>query len=437
MQLNSKPAAAPERAPKPESGRRLRWRIALLICAAIAISYFDRQTLPVAIAAIQRDIPISNTQFSQLQAAFLTAYALMYAGGGKLIDILGTRTGFLLIMVWWSLACASHGLAAGFGMLAASRFLLGAGEGGGFPAATKAVAEWFPVRERSTAMGIINAGTAAGAVVAPPAIALVIAALNWRWVFFLAGAAGLLWTLWWLLDYHTPASHPRLGKREREDIAEVLTSPGRQQAGIPWLRLFSYPQVWGLVTGKFLSDAGWYFYLFWLPKYLYDVRGFETKSVGYYAWIPYAAAGIGSLAGGWFSSWLIRRGHSVNLARKCALGASAAVMPLIIIVPWSPVNLAIAVFSIAFFGQQSWSTLVMILPADIFPQRAVGSVAGLVGFGGAMGGVVFGLVVGWVLDHGFGYTPVFAAVSTFHVLAFCIILLTIRTVRPVHAGTGA
>jgi ACS family hexuronate transporter-like MFS transporter len=430
---NGRSAAAPVSAPEVESGRSLRWGIALLLSAAIAISYFDRQTLPVAIAAIQRDIPISNTQFSQLQAAFLTAYALMYAGGGKLIDVLGTRTGFLLIMVWWSLACASHGLAAGFGMLAASRFLLGAGEGGGFPAATKAVAEWFPVRERSTAMGIINAGTAAGAVVAPPAIALVIATMNWRWVFFLAGAAGLLWTLWWLLEYHAPSSHPRLGKREREEIAEVLTARRQEQAGIPWLRLFAYPQVWGLVTGKFLSDAAWYFYLFWLPKYLYDVRGFDTKSVGYYAWIPYAAAGIGSLAGGWFSSWLIRRGHSVNLARKLALGASAAVMPLIIIVPWSPVNLSIAVFSIAFFGQQSWSTLVMILPADIFPQRAVGSVAGLVGFGGAMGGVVFGLVVGWVLDHGFGYTPVFAAVSTFHVLAFCIILLTIRVVRPLHA----
>jgi ACS family hexuronate transporter-like MFS transporter len=145
----------------------LRWRIALLIAAAIAISYFDRQTLPVAIKAIQLEIPISNTQFSQLQAAFLTAYALMYAGGGKLVDVLGTRTGFLLIMAWWSLACASHGLATGFGMLAMSRFLLGMGEGGGFPAATKAVAEWFPVGERSTAMGIINAGTSAGAVVAP------------------------------------------------------------------------------------------------------------------------------------------------------------------------------------------------------------------------------------------------------------------------------
>ena len=189
--------------------------------------------------------------------------------------------------------------------------------------------------------------------------------------------------------------------------------------------------MWGLVLGKFLSDAAWYFYISWLPKYLYDVRGFDTKQVGYFAWIPFAASGLGSLTGGWFSSWLLRRGHSLNFSRKAALGASAAIMPFIIFVTQSPVEMAIVLFSIAFFGQQSWSTLVMILPADIFPRRVVGSVAGLVGFGGAMGGVVFNLVVGRMLDGGFGYGPVFALVSTFHVLAFGLILLTIRQVRPI------
>lgn len=415
------------------SGGRVRWGIAALISAAIAISYFDRQTLPVAIKAIQTEIPISNTQFSQLQAAFLTAYALMYAGGGKLIDVLGTRKGFLLIMLWWSVACASHGLAAAFGMLAVSRFLLGMGEGGAFPAATKAVAEWFPVRERSTAMGIINAGTSVGAVVAPPLIVIVLATLNWHWVFFLSGVIGLLWTLWWMRGYYTPAEHPRLSAAEREEIAEVLLPQAKQN--VSWLGLFSFPQVWGLVFAKFLSDAAWYFYLFWLPKYLYDVRNFDTKQVGYFAWIPYAAAGIGSLAGGWFSSRLIRQGRSLNFSRKLALGLSASVMPLIFFVTQAPVQIAIILFSIAFAGQQSWSTLVMILPADIFPQRAVGSVAGLVGFGGAMGGVVFGLVVGYLLDHGFGYGVVFALVSTFHVLAFFVILLTVRTVRPIEANS--
>jgi ACS family hexuronate transporter-like MFS transporter len=415
----------------------LRWRIALLIAAAIAISYFDRQTLPVAIKAIQLEIPISNTQFAQLQAAFLTAYALMYAGGGKLVDVLGTRVGFLLIMAWWSVACASQGLATGFGMLAMSRFLLGMGEGGGFPAATKAVAEWFPVGERSTAMGIMNAGTSAGAVVAPPLIAITLATLNWRWVFFLSGAAGLTWAIWWLWEYFPPASHPRLTSRERDEIAEVLEPRPQAGPGMSWIGLFRFPQVWGLVCAKFLSDAAWYFYLFWLPKYLYDVRQFDTKQVGYFAWIPYAAAGIGSLLGGWFSSRLIQRGRSLNFSRKLALGLSAAVMPLIFFVTQSPVQIAIVLFSIAFAGQQSWSTLVMILPADIFPHRAVGSVAGLVGFGGAMGGVVFGLVVGYLLDHGFGYGVVFAIVSTLHVIAFCVILLSVRVVQPIEAAVHA
>ena len=393
------------------------WKITLLIAAAIAISYFDRQTLPVAIAAIQRDIPISNSQFSQLQAAFLVAYAIMYAGGGRLIDVMGTRKGFAVVMVWWSLACAGHGLANGFGFLAVSRFLLGMGEGGGFPAATKAVAEWFSVRDRATAMGVINAGTAVGAVLAPPLIAAIIEMSGWRWVFVFAGLAGLVWAACWLM---------LVGEAQVTE-ADKDSRPGE------WFRLLRLKEIWGLVAAKFLSDAAWYFYLFWLPKYLYDIRGFDTKKVGYYAWIPYAASGLGSLAGGWFSSWLLRKGLSVNAARKLALGASAAVMPAILFVDSAPVDLAIAIFSVAFFGQQSWSTLVMILPTDLVPGRMVGSVAGMVGFGGALGGVAFGLVVGWVLDHGYGYPPVFAMAGSFHVLAFLLILLAIPRIERLAA----
>jgi ACS family hexuronate transporter-like MFS transporter len=417
--------------------RALRWRIALLISAAIAISYFDRQTLAVAIAAIQRDIPITNTQFSQLQACFLIAYAVMYAGGGKLIDAAGTRAGFAWIMLWWSLACASHGLAKNFAMLAGSRLMLGAGEGGGFPAATKAVAEWFPTRERSTAMGIINAGTAVGAVIAPPAISLIVTGLDWRWVFFLSGAVGLVWTFFWWRRYQPARSHPQLGAEERETIAEALAyAKDEPRPSGEWLRLLALPQVQGLVLAKFLSDAAWYFYLFWLPKYLYDARGFDIKAVGAFAWIPYAFSGVGSLCGGYFSSLLIRRGRSLNFARKTALGLSAAVMPCILLITHVPVSLALMLFSIAFFGQQSWSTLVMILPADLFPHRAVGSVAGLVGFGGAMGGAIFGIVVGYLLDHGFGYGTVFLFVSTFHVIAYLIILISVRQVAPVRAKSA-
>jgi ACS family hexuronate transporter-like MFS transporter len=417
--------------PHPEPGPRLRWRIAVLVSAAIAISYLDRQTLPVAIKAIERDIPVTNQQFSLLQTAFLITYAVMYAAGGRLLDVLGTRLGFTIIMVFWSLACASHGLATTFGLLAACRLLLGAGEGGGFPAATRAVAEWFPVKERSTAMGIMNAGTAVGMVVAPPLIALMLSFTSWRSIFFVTGALGLVWTVWWRREYFPPEEHPRLGDRERAELQSVLTArPGEKEA-LGWLQLLRFRQTWGLVTAKFLSDAAWYFYLFWLPKYLYDARGFDIKTVGTFAWIPPAAAGVGCLVGGWFSSYLLQRQLPLNRARKLALGASAIVMPLILFVPSTPVAWAIALFSLAYFGQQSWSTLVMILPADIFPKSAVGAVAGLVGFGGAMGGVVFGQLVGYLLDHGFGYGVVFAIAGSLHVLAFVIICVAIPTIRPV------
>jgi ACS family hexuronate transporter-like MFS transporter len=410
--------------------------MACLVSVAIAISYLDRQTLPVAIKAIEQDIPVTNQQFSLLQTAFLITYALMYVGGGKLMDVLGTRRGFTLIMVFWSVACAGHGLAANFIMLAACRLLLGAGEGGGFPAATRAVAEWFPVKERSTAMGIMNAGTAAGMIVAPPLIALVLSFASWRWIFFITGAAGLIWTLWWRRDYFPPELHPKLGDAERTELQAVMQPANATETKLSWLQLLRFRQTWGVVAAKFLSDAAWYFYLFWLPKYLYDARGFDIKAVGTFAWIPPAAAGVGCLVGGWFSSWLLHRQLPLNRARKLALGASAILMPLILFVPNVPVAWAIALFSVAYFGQQSWSTLVMILPADIFPKHAVGAVAGLVGFGGAMGGVVFGQAVGYLLDQGHGWGVVFALAGSFHVVAFVIICLAIPSIQPLILSSG-
>jgi MFS transporter, ACS family, hexuronate transporter len=402
---------------------------------AIAISYLDRQTLPVAIKAIGKDIPISNEQFSALQSAFLLAYAFMYAGGGKLVDALGTRRGFALIMAFWSLACASHSLAATFGMLAVSRFLLGMGEGGGFPAATRVVAEWFSAKDSATAMGIINGGTAVGAVAAPPLIAVILLHLSWRWIFIITGAAGLIWTFWWVRTYVAPEQAAQLADSEQGDFA--APAKGLQGEPLRWVELLGYRESWGLVLAKFLSDAAWYFYLFWLPKYLYDARGFDIKAVGTFAWIPYAAAGIGCLVGGWFSSYLVGRQLSVGAARKVALGLSAAVMPSVLFVPHVAVSWALAIFSVAYFGQQSWSTLVMVLPTDLFPQSAVGSVAGLVGFGGAMGGIAFGEAAGYLLDHGFGYGVVFTMAGTLHVIAFGIILLMVPTVRQVTLARRA
>jgi MFS transporter, ACS family, hexuronate transporter len=407
----------------------LRWRIAILVSAAIAISYLDRQALPVAVKAISKSIPLSNEQFSELQSAFLVSYAFMYAGGGKLADALGTRVGFIVMMVFWSLACASHALAANFAMLAGSRFLLGMGEGGGFPAASRAVAEWFHIEERATAMGIINAGTAVGGIFAPPLIAVIVGYSNWRWVFLITGGLGLLWTGWWALSYAAPVEN-----RELDNRAPNGPHPSRDSAApahsMRWIDLLKIRECWGLMSAKFLSDAAWYFYLFWLPKYLYDARSFDVKAVGSFAWIPYAAAGIGCLVGGWFSSYLVRKKFSLGIARKLALGLSAAVMPLIILVTHIPVSWAILIFSVAYFGQQSWSTLVMVLPTDLFPHQIVGSVAGLVGFGGAMGGIAFGQLAGYLLDHGFGYDTVFALAGTLHVAAFLTILVTVPVVQP-------
>src|SRR5713101_6199194 len=427
LQRNTGGGPCLSRTTESRTNALLRWRIAILVSLAIAISYLDRQTLPVAVQAIAKDIPLTNQQFSALQSAFLLSYALMYAGGGKLADALGTRRGFAVIMIFWSLANASHALATSFAMLMGSRFLLGMGEGGGFPAATRAVAEWFPAKDRATAMGIINAGTAVVGVVAPPLIAIVLSYSNWRSIFLITGGLGLLWVWWWARSYFSPQDHPSLSPGEREQFLLSGSSSSFSQKP-SWTDLLRIRESWGLVSAKFLSDAAWYFYLFWLPKYLYDARGFDVKAVGTFAWIPYAAAGVGCLLGGWFSSYLVRRQFSLSVARKLSLGLSAAVMPSILLVPRLPVAWALAIFSLAYFGQQSWSTLVMVLPTDLFPANVVGSVAGLAGFGGAMGGIAFGQLVGYLLDHGFGYGVVFMLAGTFHVAAFAIILAAIPAI---------
>jgi len=393
------------------------WFFVALATVAIGISYFDRQALPVAISAIQRNIPISNAQFAGLQAAFLATYALLYAGGGKFLDTIGTKVGFAVSMAWWSVACALHGFAHGLTLLVLARLLLGMGEGAAFPAATRVIAEWLPATQRATAMGIINAGTALGSVLAPPVIGLILLLGSWRYIFFFAAALGLAWAAGWVTVYRQPA-----------ELAWLHPAAGAES--IPWLRLLSSTRVLGLVGAKFLSDSAWFFCLFWLPKYLYDARGFDIRQVSYFAWIPYAASGLGSFAGGWFSSRLLRRGHSLNFSRKLPLGLSAALMPAVILVPHVSVSFALLLFSIAFFGQQSWSGLVMTLPADLFPLRSVGSVAGLIGFGGAMGGAIFNLAAGQLLTYGAGYGTVFAVVGTLHALALAILLYTSGVLHP-------
>ena len=396
-----------------------RWYFVTLVAAAIAISYFDRQTISVAISTIQRTIPISQQQFAYLSTAFLLAYAAMYAGGGRLLDRIGTRAGFLVIMLWWSAACALHGLASGFGWLLVMRFLLGMGEGGAFPAATRVVSEWVPARERSTAMGFINAGTAIGSLLAPPLIGLVLLYSGWRAVFFLAGAIGFLWTVWWAISY-------------RRSNASPATNLFDEGPTLSFGEIISLRNVQTLVLAKFMSDSAWFFLLFWLPKYLYDARGFDVKQVSYFAWIPYAASGAGSFLGGWTSSRLLRSGRSLDSSRKLVLGINAVMMTAVMLVTHVPVEFALALFSIAFFAQQSWSGIIMTIPADVFPLSAVGTVAGLVGFGGSIGGAIFGLIAGWLLGHGVPYGTLFLAVGVFHLTGFIVFATAGGKIKPLQ-----
>jgi ACS family hexuronate transporter-like MFS transporter len=434
----------------------LRWRVAILVSAAIAISYLDRQTLPwmIKMNTLEKEFSISSSSKAFLDSAFLLTYGLMYLGGGRLLDYFGTRRGFLLTMAFWSVACASHSLASNHGfspifgisfgviMLAASRLLLGIGEGGGFPAATRVVAEWFPVRERSTAMGIINAGTAVGAVAAPWLIKCVIDYTGWfnlapwRWVYLITGGIGLVWTAWWYFWYQPPDGQTQISPAESSVPLPAAGPPDSDiEDGpvVPFWELVSHRETMAVVGAKFLSDAAWYFYMFWLPKFLIETFGYSFDAASGVGWIPYAASGVGCLMGGGLSSWLLARHCSVNASRKIALGISAAFMPWVMLVPgMHSVGWVIFIFSLAFFGQQSWSTLIMILPTDMIPKRSVGTLAGLVGFGGAMGGVVLGQVAGYLRDHHYSYTPILMIAGSLHLLAFLLICLVIPSIKPLN-----
>ncbi|MHB8655911.1 MAG: MFS transporter [Terriglobia bacterium] len=409
----------------------LRWWIAGLLAAATALNYLDRQNVPVVIGELSKTIRITDQQYAHLQFMFLLAYGVMYAGGGKIMDILGTRRGYALMIVWWSTANLLIGTISSVFGLGVALFMVGLGEGGGFPGSAKAVSEWFPPRERSFAFGIFNTGSSLGAIIAPPLIAAIVLLSNWRWVFFVTGGCGLIWAAVWLIMYNAPARHPFVTDAERSYVQTALCAAPEPSRGLSWVDLFRYRQIWGLVTAKFLSDSAWFFFIFWLPKYLGDVRHLNIKEIGYYAWIPYVGAGTGSFLGGWLSSYLMRRNLSIDASRKIALGVSAACMPVSLLITSSPLAVAIIFFSLALFGHQFWSTILQTLVADMFPSQIVGSVSGLLGAAGSFGAMLFNLLVGALLVAYKSYKPVFAIAGILHPLSFIIILLIVRRIEPV------
>ncbi len=416
-----------------------RWLvIAALLAAITAINYLDRQTLAVLVSEVKKDIAISETQYGRMTSMFLIGYALMYAGGGWLVDRVGVRWGYVLIAGGWSVACAAHSLVATAGGLIVARFLLGFAEGGGFPASAKAVSEWFTPKERSFAIGLFNTGSALGSTLAPPIIAWLALAMGWRSAFVVAGLIGIVWAVVWGWLYRPMRECARVGPAEKSLLiaAGVGAAPDHAAPRESWASLLRIREIWVLMLARLLTGGPWFFMIFWFPKYLGDVWHFDTKQVGWYGWLPYAFAGIGSLFGGAFSSWLMHRGLSLDSARKLSLGVSAALLPAALVIAFAPrfttaPLVAIGFACLAFLGHQFWSVIMHTLTPDLFPSRLVGSAAGLIGMAEAAGSALFAEIVGRILEAtSRDYTLPFVLTGLLHPIAFLLICFSIRKIEP-------
>jgi ACS family hexuronate transporter-like MFS transporter len=401
-----------------------RWWVIGMVALATAINYLDRQTLPLALSELKKTFSVNDMQYGMINSLFLLAYGTMYAVGGRILDTIGSRKGYSLMIMWWSLANILHGFVSGVASLGAARFMLGLGEGGGFPGAAKVVSEWFKEKERALAFGIFNTGSSLGAVIAPPLVAFIIAAYNWRWAFIISGLAGLVWGLVWLRFYSVP---PKTDHVEN-DKAQVI-SANANVLKVPLLQLLKLRKVRGLLIVKFLTDSGWFFFIFWLPKYLNESKGLNIQDLGSYAWIPYAFAGCGSYLGGWLSSFLLRKNLSLDIARKIPLAISAAMLPVSLLIVDASLSMTIFFFSIAMLGHQCWSTIIQTLAADMFPSNIVGTVSGLMGAAGTYGAMLFSLLIGFIVSR-FGYSPAFMIAGTLHPLSLLLLFVIINKIKP-------
>jgi MFS transporter, ACS family, hexuronate transporter len=392
--------------------RGLRWWIVGLIFLATLINYIDRLTVSVLAPVITKDLGLTNTEFGGIITWFLLAYTISQGLSGRLYDRVGTKRGFVCSIVVWSLAAMSHAFARGVASLSACRFLLGLGEAGNWPGAAKAVAEWFPIRERALGMAIFNSGAAIGSVLAPPLIVWLSLSFGWQTTFIVTGSLGFLWLILWILVYQTPDQHKWLSEEERRLIAEGQRAHGDMSqvssSSVPlgWRELLRYREVWAIVLARFLTDPVWWLYISWLPKYLADARGFSLVKIGLFAWVPYVAADAGSLSGGWASGYLIARGWSVDRARKAVIAVAALLMPAGIFAAFAEnAMVALVLIGVVLFGFQVWINNVQTLPSDFFSDKDVASVAGLGGVGAGIGSMIFVFSTGWVVDH-FSYVPV-------------------------------
>jgi len=411
---------------------RYRWVICALLFFATTINYVDRQVVGVLAPTLGKEIGWDEKQYASIVISFQAAYAIGLLLSGPIIDKLGTRIGYGLSLVVWSLAGMMHGQMRSVFGFAIARFALGFGEAGNFPAAVKTVAEWFPRKERALSMGILNAGTNVGAVIAPLAVPWITIHWGWPWAFYLTGALGLLWLVFWLPMYHSPQTHPKLTKEEREYI---LSDPPEQATKIPWLQLLPHRQTWAFVVGKFLPDAVWWFYLYWTAKFLDMNFGISLAKLSLPLVVIYLVADVGSIGGGWMSSHMIKRGWSVNAARKLTMLLCAiCVLPVTFAPMTKNLWVAVALISIAAAAHQGWSANIFTLVSDMFPRRAVGSVVGIGGFAGAVGGILLSRVIGDVLQLTGSYVPIFIIAAAVYLSALLIIHLLVPRLELADLG---
>ncbi len=410
-----------------------RWVICALLFFGVTKNYMDRQVLGVLKGTLQHDLGWSEIDYGNLVFAFQAAYAAGMIFVGRLIDRLGTRVGYAVAMIFWSLASMGHALANSLAGFMIARCALGFGEAGVFPASIKCVAEWFPKKERALATGIFNAGTNVGAMVTPLVVPWIVVHWGWRWAFIGTGALGFAWLILWLLLYRKPREHPLCSESEREYIeSDAEISQGK----IQWAQLLEHRQMWAIATGKFLTDPIWWFYLFWIPDYLQREHGLHLTQIGLPILVIYAISDAGSVGGGWLSSFLMRRGFSVNAARKSAMLVCAlSVVPIAIVYRISGLWPATLVIGLAAAGHQGFSANMYTLASDLFPSRAVASVVGIGGMAGAVGGMLIAEIVGHVLQWTGSYVVPFFIAASAYLVALMFIQILSPALEPARVGT--
>lgn len=409
---------------------RCRWRICALLFFATTINYIDRQVFSLLAPDLQKSIGWNEQQYAYIIMAFQGAYAIGLLVMGRIMDWLGTRRGYALVISWWSLAAAGHALvssALGFGV---ARFFLGLGESGNFPAAIKTVAEWFPRKERALATGIFNAGANIGAVIGPIMVPFVAIHYGWRAAFIATSLFSATWLACWLFYYRRPEDHRGCSTAE---MAYIRSDPPDTTAPMSWRQMMGMRQTWAFVIGKMLTDPIWWFYLYWLPKFFNSRYGLTLDKIGPPLVIVYLAADFGSIGGGWLSSFLISRGWSVNKGRKVAmLVCAVCVVPIVTVAQSANVWYAVTVLSLATAAHQGWSANVFTLASDMFPKKAVGSVVGVGGMGGSVAGLVLSYTAGYILEATHSYIPLFLMAGTFYLIALGIMQLLVPKLDPVR-----